>query len=72
MLSLSRRLRQAIGLEQGDNVAAEVAGDSLVLRVPKPRVVDTDPNFVEELLREEARFEEHRYRRMFQNQENSA
>jgi len=65
-------LRQAIGLEQGDNVAAEVAGDSLVLRVPKPRVVDTDPNFVEELLREEARFEEHRYRRMFQNQENSA
>ena len=72
MLSLSRRLRQAIGLEHGDNVAAEVAGDSLVLRVPKPRVVDTDPNFVEELLREEARFEEHRYRRMFQNQENSA
>jgi len=72
VLSLSRRLRQAIGLEQGDNVAAEVAGDSLVLRVPKPRVVDTDPNFVEELLREEARFEEHRYRRMFQNQENSA
>jgi len=64
-------LRQAVGLEQGDNVAAEVVGDNLVLRVPKPRVVDTDPNFVEELLREEARFEEHRYRRIFQSQGNS-
>ena len=53
-------------------MAAEVVGDSLVLRVPKPRVVDTDPIFVEELLREEARFEEHRYRRIFQSQGNSA
>jgi hypothetical protein len=52
-------------------VAAEVVGDSLVLRALRPKMVDVDPSFVEELLREEDRFEEHRYRRMFQSEEDS-
>jgi AbrB family looped-hinge helix DNA binding protein len=72
VLILPKKLREAAGLEEGDDVAAEVVGDSLVLRALRPKMVDVDPSFVEELLREEDRFEEHRYRRMFQSEENSS
>ena len=71
MLILPKKLREAVGLEEGDDVVAEVVGDSLVLRALKPKVVDIDPNLVEEFLREEVRFEEHRYRRILQSEENS-
>jgi len=72
VLILPKKLREAVGLEEGDDVAAEVVGDSLVLRALKPKVVDIDPNLVEELLKEETRVEEHRYRRILQSEENSA
>jgi AbrB family looped-hinge helix DNA binding protein len=72
ILILPKKLREAVGFEEGDEVIAEVVGDSLVLRVLKPKVVDVDPKFVEELLREEDRFEEQRFRRMLQGEENNA
>ena len=72
VLILPKKLREAVGLEEGDDVVAEVVGDSLVLRALKPKVVDIDPNLVEELLKEETRVEEHRYRRILQREENSA
>jgi antitoxin MazE len=72
VLILPKRLREAAGFEEGDDVVAEVIGDGLVLRVLKPKVVDVDPKFVEELLRKEDRFEEQRFRRMLQSEENSA
>jgi AbrB family looped-hinge helix DNA binding protein len=72
VLILPKRLREAVGLEEGDDVVVEVVGDGLVLRALKPKVVDVDPKFVEELLREEDRFEEQRLRRMLQSEENSA
>jgi antitoxin MazE len=72
VLILPKRLREAVGFEEGDDVVAEVAGDGLVLRVLKPKVVDVDPKFVEELLKEEDRFEEQRFRRMLQSEKNSA
>jgi len=72
LLILPKKLREAVGFEEGDDVVAEIVGDSLVLRVLKPKVVDVDPNLVEELLRGEDRFEEQRYRRMPQSEENSA
>ena len=72
VLILPKKLREAVGLEEGDDVAAEVVGDSLVLRALKPKVVDIDPNLVEELLKGETRVEEHRYRRILQSEENSA
>jgi len=71
VLILPKRLREAVGLKEGDDVTAEVAGNSLVLRALKPKVVEVDPNLVEELLEEESQFEERRYRRLFQNEENS-
>jgi len=64
ILILPKKLREAVGFEEGDEVIVEVVGDSLVLRALKPKVVDVDPKFVEELL-EEDKFEEHRYKRVF-------
>jgi AbrB family looped-hinge helix DNA binding protein len=64
ILIFPKKLREAVGLEKGDEVIAEVIGDSLVLRALKPKVVSVDPKFVEELL-EEDKFEEHRYKRVF-------
>jgi AbrB family looped-hinge helix DNA binding protein len=65
ILILPKKLREAVGFEEGDEVIVEVIGDSLVLRALKPKVVNVDLKFVEELLREEDRFEEHRYKRVF-------
>jgi AbrB family looped-hinge helix DNA binding protein len=65
ILILPKKLREAVGFEEGDEVIAEVVGDSLVLRALKPKVVDVDPKFVEELLEGEDKFEEHRYKRVF-------
>jgi len=41
-------------------------------RALKPKVVDVDPGLVEELLRESARVEERRLRRMFKGEEDNA
>ncbi len=61
VLVLPKRLREALGISEGDEVVAEVVGDKLVLRVLKPKVVDVDPGLVEELLREEYGLEARRY-----------
>jgi AbrB family looped-hinge helix DNA binding protein len=71
ILILPKKLREAVGLEEGDEVIAEVIGDSLILRALKPKVVNVDPNLVKEFL-EEARFEEHKYERILKNGESGA
>jgi bifunctional DNA-binding transcriptional regulator/antitoxin component of YhaV-PrlF toxin-antitoxin module len=71
-LILPKKLREAVGFEEGDEVIAEVIGNSLVLRALKPKMVDVDPKLVEKLLREEDKFEEQRFRRMLQSGENNA
>ena len=72
ILILPKKLREAVGFEEGDEVIVEVIGDSLVLRALKPKMVDVDPKLVEKLLREEDKFEEQRFRRMLQSGENNA
>jgi AbrB family looped-hinge helix DNA binding protein len=72
ILILPKKLREAVGFEEGDKVIAEVIDDSLVLRALKPKMVDVDPKLVEKLLREEDKFEEQRFRRMLQSGENNA
>jgi len=72
ILILPKKLREAVGFEEGDEVIAEVIGNSLVLRALKPKMVDVDPKLVEKLLREEDKFEEQRFRRMLQSGENNA
>jgi AbrB family looped-hinge helix DNA binding protein len=61
VMILPKRLREVLGVDEGGEVIAEVVGDKLVLRALKPRVVDIDPEFVEELLREEYKLEKNRY-----------
>jgi AbrB family looped-hinge helix DNA binding protein len=72
ILILPKKLREAVGFEEGDEVIVEVIGDSLVLRALKPKMVDVDLKLVEKLLREEDKFEEQRFRRMLQSGENNA
>ena len=64
VIILPKRLREALGVDEGDEVIVEVHGDELILRALKPRVVDVDPGIVEELLREEYELERDRYTRM--------
>lgn len=58
---LPKRLREALGIKEGDEVVAEIEGDKLVLRALEPRIVDVDPKLVEEALREEYELERKRY-----------
>ncbi len=64
VIILPKRLREAVGIDEGSEVVAEVVGDRLILRALKPRVVDVDPELIEELLREEYDLEGRRYWRM--------
>ena len=57
VLILPKKLREEVGIREGDDVIVEVEGDKLVLRVLRPRVVDIDPDLVEKLLREEYELE---------------
>ncbi|ABL78737.1 AbrB/MazE/SpoVT family DNA-binding domain-containing protein [Thermofilum pendens] len=55
---LPKKLREAAGISEGDEVYAEVAGGAIVLKPLRPTVVDVDPSLVEKLLREEYELEE--------------
>jgi antitoxin MazE len=69
IIVLPKRLREALGINEGDEVIAEVVGDKLVLRALKPKVVDIDPRIVEEILQEEYSLERNRYARMISSGE---
>ncbi len=64
VIILPKRLRDALGVSEGDEVIAEVVEDKLILRALKPKVVDVDPEIVEEILREDYELEKSRYVRM--------
>ena len=53
VLILPRALREQVGIKEGDEVVAEVIGESIVLKPLKPRVVDVDVRKVHEIIREE-------------------
>ena len=64
IIILPKRLREAVGISEGDEVVVEVVGNELVMRALKPRVVDVDPELVERFLREEYDLERDRYTRL--------
>lgn len=64
IIILPKRLREVLGVDEGDEIIVEVADRKLVMRALKPRVVDVDPEIVERLLREEYDLERSRYMRM--------
>ncbi|MCD6324081.1 MAG: AbrB/MazE/SpoVT family DNA-binding domain-containing protein [Desulfurococcales archaeon] len=53
VLILPKAIREAAGLREGSDLLVEVKDGALVLRPLEPAVVDVDPKFVEEVLREE-------------------
>jgi len=57
VLILPKRVREAVGIREGDEVLIEVGEGLLVIRPLRPKIVDVDPSLIEELLREEYRLE---------------
>ncbi len=72
VLILPKRLREKVGIREGDEVLIEVRGNRLVIRTLKPKVVDVDPGLVNELLGEEYRLELGKYRGMLRREETGA
>ena len=64
VLILPKRLREALGIDEGDELLAEASGEALVLKPLKPRIVEVDPELVRELLSEEAKLEDEKYKRL--------
>ena len=71
IIILPKRLREVLGVREGDSVIAEVLEDKVVIRALKPRVVDVNPEIVEEILSEEYSVEMDKYKRMISGGEPS-
>ena len=69
ILILPKKLRDKVGIKEGDEVLVEAREDRLIVKTLKPKVVDIDPNLVDKLLREEYYLEMKKYRRIFQREE---
>lgn len=69
VIILPKKLREALGVKEGDLVTAETVDGSLIVKVLKPKAVDVDPKLVEELLREEYVLEESKYEEMMSSGE---
>jgi antitoxin MazE len=69
IIVLPKKLREALEVDEGDEVVAELVGDKLVIRALKPKIVDVDPEIVERLLGEEFSLEKSRYARMVSGEE---
>ncbi len=54
VIMLPERLRQTAGIMEGDEIIAEAEKGVIVLRPlkPKPKIVDIDPEILEEIIRE--------------------
>jgi len=61
VLILPKALRKATGIDEGE-VVAEAEENTIIIKPLKPRVVKIDQCIVEELLNEERRLEEEKFR----------
>jgi bifunctional DNA-binding transcriptional regulator/antitoxin component of YhaV-PrlF toxin-antitoxin module len=64
VLILPKALRKAIGINEGE-VVAEAEENMIIIKPLKPKVVKIDRRVVEELLSEEKRLEEEKFREIF-------
>ena len=64
VLILPKALRKTIGINEGE-VLAEAKEDMIIIKPLKPKVVKIDQRVVEELLSEEKRLEEEKFREIF-------
>ncbi len=68
IIILPKKLREALGVEEGSEVIASVVGDKAVLRALKPKIVDIDPDIVDKLLHEEYELEKGRFTRIVRDE----
>ncbi len=61
ILILPKKLREEIGIKEGDSVLVEVKDDTLIIKPLRPKIVDIDPELVEEILSEESNVEKKKY-----------
>jgi len=54
---IPKKLREVLGIKEGDELIAEASGGALVMRPFKPKIVEIDPNLVEKMLSEESKLE---------------
>jgi len=66
---LPKRLREALGVKEGDEVVAEVVDDKIIMRPLKPKVVKIEPGFVDEIFMEELELERRKHRRLIGDEE---
>jgi len=64
VLILPKALRETIGINEGE-VIAEAEENTIIIKPLKPRIVKIDRRVVEELLSEEKRLEEEKFREIF-------
>lgn len=58
---LPKKIREEIGLKEGDPVLVETRGGEIVFRPLRPVIVDVPEEFVDKLLEEEAEVEKGKY-----------
>ncbi|MEM2122155.1 MAG: AbrB/MazE/SpoVT family DNA-binding domain-containing protein [Candidatus Bathyarchaeia archaeon] len=64
ILILPKRLREGLGVGEGDELLAEASGGGIVLKPLKPRIVRIDHELAREILSEEAELEDEKHRRL--------
>ncbi len=72
VLILPKKLREEVGINEGDEVLVEARKGVIVMKPLKPKVVDVDPNLVEELLSEEYELEVRKYGKILEGREASS
>ncbi len=55
LIILPKALREEAGIREGEEVLAEVIGDTIIIRPLEPRVVSIDSRVIEEIIAEERR-----------------
>ncbi len=56
-----KKLREMIGVNEGDHIIVEVIDGKLIIKPLKPRIVEIDRELVEKILREEYGKEEDKF-----------
>ena len=65
ILIIPKKLRDASGIHEGDEVIVEAKDNMLIIRPLKPKIVDIDPGVIDKLLAEEYGDEARKYEGLF-------
>jgi len=72
VIILPKKLRELIGVNEGEYVVVEAEKDMLIMRPLKPKIVDIDLEVLEKSLSEEDSLERRRLKRLLYGKEASS